>query len=483
MRHEPIEGSHRSLMNRCRDALQQVDSARTHRRLVLLMVAIALFLDNMLLTTVVPIVPNFLMTMKAKSVVKSILERSEYNCTSKKHLVNTLMEAIMHLAPISWASRAQVALSEIDFLDPDVASWRERREVGRLLRRVKSLAQDCNLNTTAMAIEMRESHMGRENFLVGMLFASKSIVQLIVNPMVGPLTNKIGYSLPMFTGFLIMFASTFRMGMLATYYTDTKERSRAFGSALTALALGVLVGPTYGGLVYQFVNKRAPFLMLSALALLDGRSLTFGNMGIAVLEPALPMWMKKHMNSDNWEQGIAFLPASISYLLSTNIFGRFAYKMGYWLSAFLGMLLCGLCLICVPFARTLGHLITPVFGLGVAMGMVDASMMPQMGCLVDLRHVAVYGSVYAIADAAFCLGFAIGPAVSGSLAQSAGFSWTIWGIAIVSLVYGPLLLFLRNPPRREEAQPLKTMSSLKPLGSGLEYDPTEGGLKPYGYED
>ena len=35
-------------------------------------------------------------------------------------------------------------------------------------------------------------------------------------------------------------------------------------------------------------------------------------------------------------------------------------------------------------------------------------MMPHMGYLVDLRHVSVYGSVYAIADVAFCLGFAIG---------------------------------------------------------------------------
>ena len=40
--------------------------------------------------------------------------------------------------------------------------------------------------------------------------------------------------------------------------------------------------------------------------------------------------------------------------------------------------------------------------------MVDSSMMPIMGYLVDIRHVSVYGSVYAIADVAFCLGFAIG---------------------------------------------------------------------------
>ncbi|BHF66377.1 hypothetical protein SprV_0200939400 [Sparganum proliferum] len=189
------------------------------------------------ISTSIPIVPSFLMTVRAKSVVESILQRSEYNCTSKRHLVNTLMETIMHLAPVSWASRAQVALSEIDFLDPHVASRRERREVARLLQRVRTLAQDCNLNATAIAIEMRESHMDRENFLVGMLFASKSIVQLIVNPMVGPLTNKIGYSIPMFTGFLIMFASTFTFAFGETYSVLLVARAmQGIGSACSSVS-------------------------------------------------------------------------------------------------------------------------------------------------------------------------------------------------------------------------------------------------------
>jgi len=53
-------------------------------------------------------------------------------------------------------------------------------------------------------------------------------------------------------------------------------------------------------------------------------------------------------------------------------------------------------------------LIVPNAGLGFAIGMVDSSMMPELGYLVDIRHTAVYGSVYAIGDVAFCLGFAIG---------------------------------------------------------------------------
>lgn len=41
-------------------------------------------------------------------------------------------------------------------------------------------------------------------------------------------------------------------------------------------------------------------------------------------------------------------------------------------------------------------------------GMVDGTMMPIMAHLVDIRHSAVYGGVYAIADVGLCIGFAIG---------------------------------------------------------------------------
>ncbi|KAF8566713.1 hypothetical protein P879_10027 [Paragonimus westermani] len=143
--------------------------------------------------------------------------------------------------------------------------------------------------------------------------------------------------------------------------------------------------------------------------------------------------------------------------------------------------------------------------------MVDSSMMPIMGHLVDLRHVAVYGSVYAIADVAFCLGFAIGPILSGSMVQTVGFSWMLWSISIVCLLYAPLTLLLRNPPRKEEARALvnhtqelsekdgaetnvlempPSSASLGaaawprptvPLGTALGYDPTAGGRQSYGY--
>lgn len=59
--------------------------------------------------------------------------------------------------------------------------------------------------------------------------------------------------------------------MLAERYPDDKERGNAMGIALGGLALGVLIGPPFGGFMYEFVGKSAPFLILSALALGDGR--------------------------------------------------------------------------------------------------------------------------------------------------------------------------------------------------------------------
>jgi MFS transporter, DHA1 family, solute carrier family 18 (vesicular amine transporter), member 1/2 len=171
------------------------------------------------------------------------------------------------------------------------------------------------------------------------------------------------------------------MGMLADRYTDDKERGNAMGIALGGLALGVLIGPPFGGFMYEFVGKTAPFLVLSILALGDGMlqlfmlqpsiqrdeaeapslkqlimdpyiliaagAITFANMGIAMLEPSLPIWMMDHMDATRWEQGVTFLPASISYLIGTNLFGPFGHRMGRWRAALIGLVVIGACLIAV----------------------------------------------------------------------------------------------------------------------------------------
>ena len=113
------------------------------------------------------------------------------------------------------------------------------------------------------------------------------------------------------------------------------------------------------------------------------------------------------------------------------------------------------------------QLIIPMAGLGFAIGMVDSSMMPELGKmkkiglknnkrkignLVDLRHSSVYGGVYAIGDVAFCVGFAVGPALSGTLVKNFGFQKMLIGVAFICFLYCPLLTLLKDPPSKSDQE-------------------------------
>ncbi|XP_060825023.1 synaptic vesicular amine transporter [Bombus pascuorum] len=491
---------------------------RESRKLVLIIVAIALLLDNMLLTTVVPIIPEFLYDIKHPNATLSQHLNEGGSRRTFTGVQPTSGNIITSTSPsVTTTPKCPCAVtksndSQLEFL---YVSTPSSIESSGLLESTNS--GEIN-SPTEDPDEKAQRHreLLQETTAVGLMFASKAFVQLLANPIVGPLTHKIGYSIPMFTGFIIMFLSTLifafgrsygilflaralqgigsscssvsGMGMLAERYQDDKERGNAMGIALGGLALGVLIGPPFGGAMYEYVGKSAPFLVLSALALGDGilqllvlqpsvvyteaeppslkslvtdpyislaaGAITFANMGIAMLEPSLPIWMMDTMDASRWEQGAAFLPASISYLIGTNLFGPLGHRMGRWLAALIGLVVIGICLMCIPLAKSIHHLIVPNAGLGFAIGMVDSSMMPELGYLVDIRHTAVYGSVYAIGDVAFCLGFAVGPALSGTLVNSIGFEWMLFGIAILNFIYAPLMYFLRAPPTKEEQKSL-----------------------------
>ncbi|NXI47882.1 VMAT1 protein, partial [Galbula dea] len=471
-------------------------AGRASRKLVLVVVFVALLLDNMLLTVVVPIVPTFLYTI-------------EYEGTNSSAVPAETVPAPPALKALPFSS----VFSYFDNTTMTVSGSMSNEELVNGTEISRPPQPPTSSTPLPSSCPEGKEFLTQENVRVGLMFASKALVQLVVNPSVGLLTNRIGYHIPMFIGFTIMFLSTVMfafsgtytllfiaralqgigssfssvagLGMLASVYTDDFERGNAMGIALGGLALGLLIGAPFGSVMYEFVGKSSPFLVLAFLALLDGvlqlcilqpskispesikgtpvstllrdpyilvaaGALCFSNMGVAMLEPTLPIWMMQTMCSPKWQLGMAFLPASISYLIGTNLFGILANKMGRWLCSLIGMAVVGISLLCVPLAKNIYGLIGPNGGLGFAIGMVDSSMMPIMGYLVDLRHTSVYGNVYAIADVALCMGFAVGPSMGGVIVQAIGFPWLMIIIGVINIAYAPLCWYLRNPPAKEE---------------------------------
>ncbi|RWS29201.1 synaptic vesicular amine transporter-like protein [Leptotrombidium deliense] len=405
--------------------------------------------------------------------------------------------------------------------------------------------------------KIRHQELLNENLEVGVLFASKPIVQAIANPFIGMLTNsvidtfqcmqsshniwsifllftynrflidysnatlfclsRIGFTIPMFSGFVILFLSTLTfavgksfptlflarsmqgigsactsvagMGMLAKRYPDDRERGNALAIALGGLALGVLIGPPFGGLIVlkpKVLKEdleatplkeliRDPYIIIAA------GTITVANLGIGILEPSLPLYMMDIMHSSKWEQGAAFLPASISYLIGTNIFGPLGYRMGRWLASFVALIMIAFSLLFITMAMSFHQLIVPMAVIGFAIvvnhelcaGMVDSSIMPMLGYLVDIRHTAVYGGIYAIGDVAFCLGFIGGPSLSSTIGKWFGFQWLAITTAVICFIYSPMMFLLRKPPARNEDQLLLHESTVRYVNYTNEETPEE----------
>ncbi|XP_062295344.1 synaptic vesicular amine transporter-like [Scomber scombrus] len=448
------------------------------KKMVLIVVFIALFLDHMLLSVVVPILPSYLHTIEQASTTTS-------GTSTDSPFTSVIGESNVGS---TFAPQHQ---------NPAVSS------------NSSTVAQVSPLSNCSET----EDDLDKENIKVGLLLASKSTVQLLINPIIGPLTNRFGYHIPMCAGFCIIFSATTLfafsssyilllvarsvqgvggsclsvagMGMLADVYKDDNERGRAMGISFTGVALGLVAGAPFGSVMYQFLGKMAPFLVLAAIALLGGglhaiifqpsrvqaktekgtSLLTlmkdpyiliaagaecFTMQAIATIESSLPIWMMKTMCVSNWQLGIVFLPDSVSYLIASNVFGNLSNKIGRWLCAFIGMILVGITTISFGFSKNIYHAMALNASLGFSVGIVESSIMPLMGYLVDLRYVPVYGTVYAIADAAVCIGFSVGPAIGGPIVAAIGFPWLMAITGIVNILFAPLCIFLWRPPQQEE---------------------------------
>ncbi|UJR29585.1 hypothetical protein I4U23_010802 [Adineta vaga] len=190
--------------------------------------------------------------------------------------------------------------------------------------------------------------------------------------------------------------------MLAERFPDDEERGKIMGRTLSGVALGVAVGPIFGGVLYDHFGKTVPFLILAGVALVDGLlrlsivstesnletqklikesagrrssavftlvrdpliSITIGAcmitlFGVAIIQTILPIHMMVTMASATpLEQGLIFLPHSIALFISHNVFGVLGFRLGRWLC---GMI--GLCIAALYFALVRQYVYTAVAGL------------------------------------------------------------------------------------------------------------------------
>eukprot|EP00118_Oscarella_pearsei_P029051 m.3551 g.3551 ORF g.3551 m.3551 type:complete len:453 (+) comp9529_c0_seq1:73-1431(+) len=289
-------------------------------------------------------------------------------------------------------------------------------------------------------------------------------------------------------------SSTAGIAMIADRYPDDRERGKMMGRVMTGVALGVIIAYPYGGAFSEIpggihVGWKYAFLGLAGIGVLDlilqllilgpainKRKATdvkptsfwklirdpylalgffimlLSPLPFAVVEPAMPLWMEtyyKHPTAKPYLVGLIFLPATLAYLVSAPLLGNTPGRYR-WLAAMLGLLLMAAGLFTLPLTElpksgNIYYAIGPLFCMGFGIGMTDSTINPMLASLVESRHTAVYGSVYALSDIAFHVGYVVGPLYSSAVGHYVSFKWDAWAVAILVVVTSPLVLFLRSP--------------------------------------
>ncbi|KAF7637877.1 MFS domain-containing protein [Meloidogyne graminicola] len=428
------------------------------KRLVLIVVSVALLLDNMLymFKVIVPIIPKYLRDIHAYE--------------------NKLMGIGLNILLANGSIVVKMIGGQIDYLDEEIE--------------------------------------------LGWLFAAKALLQIFVNPFSGFIIDRIGYELPMIIGLIVMFSSTaiFALGksygvlffarslqgfgsafadtsglaMIADRFTEESERSAALGIAQAFISFGSLVAPPFGSILYSIAGKPVPFLVLSLVCLTDAfmvfwviqpkarvsnarnpetgerlqgtpmwrlfmdpfiavcsGALIMANISLAFIEPTITNWMYETMpNTPNWQVGMIWFPAFFPHVFGVYLTVRLLkkYPQNSWLFATIGLLIEGISCLLVPFMSNALQLIIPLSTICFGIALIDTSLLPMLGFLVDTRHVSVYGSVYAIADISYSLAYAFGPIIAGGVVNLLGFvvlNILIWKI-ILNVGYSPLIGMLRK---------------------------------------
>ncbi|EZA62801.1 synaptic vesicular amine transporter isoform X2 [Ooceraea biroi] len=400
----------------------RLDDLKNSRVIIVTVVYLSLFLDNVLLTVVVPIIPDYLCTLDANTTASA--EEDENG------RVGLLL-----------SSKALVQL----ILNPAVGTLTGTLGYARPL-----FLGNLSLLLAALLFAFGQTYE--------ILFLARSI-----------------------QGIASACIAVSGMSLVASQYSEEDKRSKIMGFVLGSIALGVLLGYPIGSVLYDLEGKMAPFLLVSCLVIvviclqiftLDVQTnsepteqqstwmhllsnphiiIIFGAIWcstspMAILEPCLPIWLRTHIKPKKWQLGTVFIPDSVGYLIGTNFFGMIAYRYGRSKVAILAMFVVGVSAVLIPSANTMSQLIVPHLGMGLGIGVADAALVPLLASLVDRN--GNYGPVYSIQQVAVSLAYSLGPIMGSEMVKTIGFPWVMRIVGIVNIAYCPLLIYLTLERRK-----------------------------------
>jgi MFS transporter, DHA1 family, solute carrier family 18 (vesicular amine transporter), member 1/2 len=337
--------------------------------------------------------------------------------------------------------------------------------------------------------------LGASPTMIGLLFASFGLTLLTVSIPMGAVSDRMGRKGPMIAGLVALSAATLLFAfaqslpwlfaarlvqgaadavtwvvgfaLIADLY-DANERGRVTGIVMMGTSAAVMIGPTFGGWLYELGGIRMPFIAVAVLAAVDlllflaleepsrhgavdhvpfrtvlrvpaiavcavvvvGISAT-----ISMLEPVLALHLSA-LGVRPARLGLIYGVAAVVTTALNPIAGGLSDRLGSRRMTMIGLLMMGCMIPVLGQAWSYGSALV-LFVVAAAAGtFVITPSLAYMGEATSDAGVRSFGISYGLYNLAWGAGLLGGPALGGLLFEHMGF-------AALTIVWAPVLIVVR----------------------------------------
>ena len=347
--------------------------------------------------------------------------------------------------------------------------------------------------------------LGASPTTIGFLFASFGVTLLGVSVPIGSVSDRMGRKTPLVGGMIVLAGSTLLFAfadslawlfaarlaqgaadavtwvvgfaLIADLYGPA-ERGRVMGFVMSGTSLGLMIGPSLGGWLYETGGMRLPFLAVAGLATAatigfawlrlpsvqaEREAVPLGQLlrvpavatcaltvvvaasTAAMLEPAISLWLSSDLGLNPARIGIVFGVAAVAATALHPLFGRLADRYGGRRMTMIGLVLTALLMPVVSRATSFESAAALYLLLGSAIALVVTPSLAFMAEATSAAGVTSFGVSYGVYNFAWGVGLLSGPAIGGFLFERLGFArlTLMW----MPLVIATTILLLRKTDR------------------------------------
>jgi MFS family permease len=385
--------------------------------------------------------------------------------------------------------------------------WRSSRVVTVALVATATFADIVAYSICVPVLPDFARRLGASATVIGLLFASFGVTLLAVSVPMGAVSDRTGRRVPLVAGMLALAGATLMFaaaGSLAGLFAarmvqgaadgvtwvvgfaliadcyGPEDRGRVMGYVMSATSLGIMVGPSVGGWLYEAGGVALPFECVAVLSLLcavgfacirpPARSASsntttiwaimrvppvaacamavvlIGSM-IAMLEPVLALFFARALGLTPARIGLLFGSAAVTLTIMPFIYGPLTDRVGGRRLTLIGLCVAAAWMPLMATASSFATALTLIVVQWTALALVVTPSLAYMAEVTAAAGGDAYGVGYGIYNTAWGLGLLGGPGLGGWLFERVGFARLATGWSIVTILLTVALAGVRSDRR------------------------------------